>query len=64
MTALSTCMPTHDMFAVPAEAKKVYQIPWNWSYRWLLNTMWIMGMEPGSSKRTANGLFFFLNHLN
>lgn len=56
MTALSTCMPVHDMFAVPAEARKGYQMPWNWSYRRLLSTMWILGREPGSSKRTANGL--------
>ena len=29
---------------------------WNWSCRWLLATMWVLGTEPGSSAKAANAL--------
>jgi hypothetical protein len=32
------------------------QIPWNWSYRWLWATMWVLGIEPGSYWREACAL--------
>ena len=30
---------------VPLGTKKVYQIPLDWSYRWLWHTMWVLGMS-------------------
>lgn len=40
--------------------RKSYQIPWTWSYRWLLATMWLLGTKPGSFAGTASAL----NHWN
>lgn len=28
-----------------AEAKRGYQLPWDWRYRWLLATMWVLGLN-------------------
>lgn len=30
------------------------QIPWNWRCRRLGATMWVLGIEPGSSRRAAS----------
>ena len=33
MECLPVCMSVHHMHAVPMEARRGHQIPWNWSYR-------------------------------
>ena len=33
-----------------------YQKPWNWSYTQLWAVVWVLGIEPGSSGRTASAL--------
>ena len=32
---MCTCMYVHSVCAVPVEARKGFQIPWDWSYRQL-----------------------------
>lgn len=36
------------------EARARCQIPWNWNYRCLWATMWVLGTKPGSSGRSAS----------
>lgn len=40
-----------DICLVPVKVRAGCQIPWNWSDRWLWATMWVLGIEPGSSTR-------------
>jgi hypothetical protein len=28
-----------------AEARRRYQIPWNWNHKWLEATLWVLGLE-------------------
>jgi hypothetical protein len=42
--------------AVPAEARGRHQISWNWSYRWLQATTWMLGFELRFSRRIARAL--------
>lgn len=46
MSIFPVCMPVHYVCAVPAEARKDHQIFWNWSYKLLLVTMWVLGTKP------------------
>lgn len=41
---------------VHKEARKGYQLLWNRSYISLLAPMWMLGLEPRSSGRTASSL--------
>lgn len=42
---------------VSMEAKRKYQISLNWSYRWLLSAMCVLGTESRFSRRAASVLF-------
>lgn len=35
------------------------RIPWNWGYRWLEATMWMLGTEPRFSVRVTSALNFW-----
>lgn len=39
---------------VPSEVRGRYWTPWYWSYRWLWETMWVLGMKPQSYRRALN----------
>lgn len=43
---------------VSANAHKIQkiQIPWSWSYRWLKQLMWVLGIELESSERAVSAL--------
>ena len=41
------CVP-HTCLVL-TEARRGHMIPGNWSYRWLSEVMWVLGMEPGST---------------
>ena len=49
MSVLPACMSVHHMQAclLPAEVGRGCQIPWNWSYRWLWSSMWVLRIELG-----------------
>ena len=64
LSVLSACMSVHVcMFVhvcpcmcvcpVPMRFRTRHLIPWNWSYRQLWATMWMLETEPGSSQRAA-----------
>lgn len=38
---------------VPLEARRWCWILWNWSYRWLLTTILVLGLEPLSSEKSS-----------
>lgn len=40
------CVPC--VCPVPIEARRGLQFIWNWSYQWLLDTMWVLRLRPGS----------------
>lgn len=44
------------MHAVPREARRGRQIPWDWSEKQLSAILWVLGIEPRSSERVASGL--------
>lgn len=50
---MHTCAP-HVCKAY--EAKMRHWIPWKWNCRLLWATMWVLGTEPGSSRRAASAL--------
>lgn len=39
-------------YLVPMEIRRGQRIPRNWNHRWPLATIWILGIEPGSSVRS------------
>ena len=41
------------------EVKRRHKIPWNWRYRWLWAAIWVLGIEPGSSWRVTNDLYYW-----
>lgn len=41
---------------VCSEARGEQQVPWNWSYRWLLAIVWMLGTKPESFATVANAL--------
>lgn len=47
-----------DVYESPTKAIKGHFIrfPWNWRYRELLATIWMLGLESGSSRRAASAL--------
>ena len=48
VNVLLACMHVHYVHAVAVEARRGCQSPHNWSF------MWVMGIEPGSSARSAS----------
>lgn len=49
-------MSAHHMCLVPTEARKGSQISCYWSYRQLSAAIWVLGIEPKSSRRGASAL--------
>lgn len=41
---------------VPVEAKRGPQISWHWGYKWLLDSVWVQGIEPCSPGGAASAL--------
>lgn len=41
---------------VCSEARGEHQVPWNWTYRWLLAIVWMVGTKPESFATVANAL--------
>ena len=41
---------------VLTEARKGYQISWNWSYRQVWAAIWVLGIEPKSSRKAGSAL--------
>ena len=46
------CVCAHHMHAVPTEARRGHQIPWNWCYWLLYSVLWALGFKPRSSTGT------------
>lgn len=53
------CMFMDYMRALPTKARRSCGIPWNWSNQQFVCTMWVMGIEPGSSIRLASALNYW-----
>lgn len=51
---LVSCLSMHYICAVPIESRRGHQIPWEWSYRWLLATMWMLRTEPMSPGKAVS----------
>jgi hypothetical protein len=43
------------------KVRKRHWVPWNWIYRWLSNTIWVLGTKPGSSAKAV--VLISLSHL-
>ena len=56
VSVLLVCMQVLRMCAMLTEVRRGHRISWIWSYEWLVTTMWVLGMEPGSSARAASAL--------
>lgn len=41
---------------MPVEARRGYQIPWNWRYTWLLAALWMLGIELRSPRKVVQDL--------
>jgi hypothetical protein len=54
MNVLPACMSVPHLHIVCSEARRGYQIPWNWSYRWLWAVTWGLGIKSRSSERAAH----------
>jgi hypothetical protein len=39
---------------MPEEARRGHWIPWNWSYRWLLDSAWVLEIKLQFSGRADN----------
>lgn len=48
----------------PMKVRIGHWIPWNWSYSWLWTTMWVLGIEPGSSGRAESAFNLWSLSLN
>ena len=40
----------------PLEGARNIQLPWNWRYRWLVATMWGLGLDHRTCTRAASAL--------
>lgn len=61
---LTACLSVYRMHACSAsEKQRRTWILWNWSYRQVLDTMWVLGTEPLSSVR-ATSAANCLSHLS
>lgn len=57
MGVLPVYMSVYHVHVVPKEVRQGHQIPWKWSYRWLLAAIWVLGTELlRSSGRTPSVL--------
>ena len=41
-------MSVHTVYIVPVKERRGHRILWNWSHRWLLAAMGMLGTELGS----------------
>jgi hypothetical protein len=53
---LHICMHTVCVCLVLTEARQGYQISCNWSYRQVWAAMWLLGIEPKSSRKAGSAL--------
>lgn len=53
---LPVCISVYHLCALFMEARRGHRVFWNWSYRPLLDAMWVLGVEPGSSGGVASAL--------
>ena len=53
-TCMNVCAP--HSYQVAIKARREVWIPSNWSCRWLQATMYVLGIEPGSSGRWISAL--------
>lgn len=56
MFCLHVHMPTMCMCLGPAEVRRGHSVPWNWSFRWLWVTMWVIKPKSESSTRGVSAL--------
>lgn len=56
MSILPAYMSLHLM-----EVRKMYLIPWDWSYRLMLTAVWVSRVSPGSSGRALGALYHWAN---
>ena len=56
MFCLYVCLCDPLMCLVPVEAKRRHLISWNWNYRQLWVTMWLLGIELRTSGRAVSAL--------
>lgn len=54
MNLLPASMHLNHVQAVSVEARTGTQSLWNWSYTWLLPSMWVLGAQPQSSGGVAS----------
>lgn len=47
------CAPC--IHSVPVETRRGHWVLWDWSYRWLGGTMWVLEPKPGSSENKQPG---------
>lgn len=55
LTSGLNSVSVYHVHATPTEAWRGHHITWNWSYRCLWVATWLLGLEPRSSAKTANG---------
>lgn len=53
---MNLCAYTLCMCLVPKETRRGNFISWSWSYRWLYDATWVLGIELWSSGREARAL--------
>lgn len=56
MGALTAWLSMHQMCTVPLDANKGCQTTWYWSYRWLLATVCVLGIESTTSGKASGAL--------
>jgi hypothetical protein len=56
MSVLPAYTSVQRMCTVPSEGRRGPWIPWNMSYRWFVATMWVLGIQPGSSGRAGRAV--------
>lgn len=50
------CMFVHQVSTVSPEGRKRHWIFWDWSDRWLLAAMWLLGIKRRSSEKAASAI--------
>ena len=50
---LHVCIYIPHAFLVPMEVRRGHLISWNWSYRQLWASMWLVGIKPCSCRRAV-----------
>lgn len=63
MWVFCLCVRAPCTSLIPTEVRRGHQILWNWSDGWLSATIWMLGIEPGSSIKN-NTCSKLLSHLS